>query len=151
LYNFALISEDNICLNAISTLNEGVYPQKQNPDDRIVEITEEQFNFGIVGMVYNNGQFEPYENRKVALLTPPPYYTGLILLTFEQQDLDGQAVVEPITFTVMVNGESQDVLVDDGTLEIELDCPEPVTIALKITAPRYQPFEMEVRIIESEV
>lgn len=148
MYNWALIDKSTgKVLNAVSTPNEDVMPLAEDGQE-VREITDADFQGIFDGNLayynYSTGQFEPEIIRELTLLTPGPYVVGTVSLQFQQQALDGTDVTEPTTFTVEVNGNSQDVLVDDGTLEIELNCPDPTAIHLKITAPRYKDVDMEV-------
>jgi hypothetical protein len=134
-------------INAISTPNEGVMPQAEE-GQQIIEITDTDFAgiFNDQLNYYNaqTGQLEPEVIRKLSLLTQGPYAVGAVNLQFQQQTLDGQNVTEPVTFTVEVNGQTQTVLVEDGTLEVHMDCQDPIIVHLKITADRYETYEMDV-------
>ena len=151
--SFLVVATDSQIINAIKTRTAGIVPQKNQDTDEIVSIDDTLFNADLLGVnlliekkYWNsvNQEIEDEFIRKLVLLTPGPYSTGTVELQFQQQDLNSQAVVETTTFTVTINGEDETVLVEDGTLEIELTCADPTTVTLSITAPRYETINMEV-------
>jgi len=151
LYNWMLIeTATGKILNALATPNEGVKPVAGEGQE-ILSITDNDFQGIFDGSLkyYNaaTGKLEPEIIRKLALLTPGPYLVGTVNLQFQQQNLAGTPVTEPATFTVEVNGQSQLITVTDGTLEVQLTCPDLVTVNLKITAPRYETFETKIEVV----
>lgn len=150
MYCWALLDSENVCKNAVLTPNEGVKPKPEAYDDRVIEIPESYFNFELVGKIYVDGQFEVLENKKMTLISPGPYVIGLINLQFRQQTIAGVDVVEPTTFEVGINGQWQSVYVDDGILEIELDCSEPATVNISIAGYRHQLCQVQLIVEEGE-
>ncbi|GAB7389004.1 hypothetical protein BSNK01_28420 [Bacillaceae bacterium] len=150
MYNWMVVEkETGKIINAISTPNEGVLPQADEVQE-ILEITQEDFE-GIFDerlkyYNYDTKQLEPENIRKWVLKTPGPYQAGIISLVFEQQDLNGQPITVPVAATVFINEQSHEVTVDDGALEIELDCPAPTMVRIKIEAYRHETLETEVVI-----
>lgn len=149
--NYALIDKTTgLIINALSTPDEEVKILKEDVNQEVIGISQEEFD-GIFAQVlkyynYVTKQFEPLIVRCLCLLTPGPYSAGNINLQFEQQDNSGKPVIELVTFEVIVNGVSQEVLVDDGTLEIELECFDPTTVSIRVEAWRYEPTNLEVVI-----
>lgn len=98
---------------------------------------------------YDTEQLEQTVVRRLVLTTLGPFQTGTVNLVLQQQDLQGVNIAKPATFMVDVNGQQQDVLVEDGTLEIEINCPEPVVLQITVTEPRHETFTGEVAVVES--
>lgn len=149
MYNFALIDKTTgKIVNALSTPNRGVTLVPENENQEVLEITLEEFNGIFRGDLqyfnYETREFEPENAYKWVLATPGPYQTGIVTLVFEQQNWRGERVTKPTQVTITVNGQAQQVQVDDGTLELELDCPEPMTIRIKLESERHETLETEV-------
>lgn len=151
MYNWMLIeTATGKIINALATPNEGVKPVATEGQE-VLPITDSDFQGILDGnLKYYNAatvKLEPEIIRKLALLTPGPYIVGTVNLQFQQQDLFGTPVTEPVTFTVEVNGQSQLITVTDGILEVQLTCPDLVTVNLKITANRYETFETQIEVV----
>jgi hypothetical protein len=118
------------------------------------EVTEsdmipiEGFNVGLMGKFYDpvSQEFELFDKYKLVLSTPEPYAIGTVNLVFAQMDDNNEPVVIPTTFRVDINGQVQDILVDDGTLEVDIDCHEPTTAIITISGYRHQSLTQEVAI-----
>lgn len=151
MFNFVLVDKTTgKIINALSTPNRGVTLLPENENQEVLEITPEEFDAIFRGDIqywnYNTREFEPENAYKWVLTTPGPYSVGSITLVFDQRNWNGESVTVPTVVNVTVNGQTQQVQVDDGTLELELDCPEPVTIFIKIEAERHETLETEVTI-----
>lgn len=149
--NYALVDKvTGRVINALSTPTDGVTLTPENEHQEVMEISLEDFNAIFKGDFeywnYETRQFEPKNVYKWELTTPGPHQTGIITLVFEQRNWRGEVITKPVEVTVTVNDKVQQVQVDDGTLELELDCPEPVTLRVKLEAERHEPFETEVTV-----
>lgn len=149
MFNYALIDKTTgKVINALSTPNQGVKLVPENENQEVREITLDEFMAIFDGTVrywnYDTQEFEPENAYKWVLTTPGPHQAGIVTLVFEQQNWRGETVMKPTQVTVTVNGQAQQVQVDDGTLELELDCPEPMTLRIKLDAERHETLETEV-------
>lgn len=149
MFNFALIDKTTgKVINALSTPNQGVTLVPENENQEVLEITLEEFDAIFRGDLqyfnYETKEFEPENAYKWVLTTLGPYPVGVTTLVFEQQNWRGEVVTKPTQVAVTVNGQVQQVQVDDGTLELAIDCPEPITIQIKLEAERHETLETEV-------
>lgn len=130
---------------------EGVKPKPEAEGQEVVAITSAGFT-GIMAGVYqyynaDTKELEPEVIRQWALTTVGPYQVGTVDLVFQQQDLAGQNITVPVLVTVTINGTAQEVQVDDGTLEVELTCPDPATVQIVIQADRHQALVTELEVV----
>lgn len=149
--NYALIDKmTGRIINALSTPTEGVTLAPENESQEVREITQSDFNAIFDGTYrywnYETQEFEPEEAYKWVLTTPGPYLPGLVTLVFEQRNWRGELIVKPVLVTATINDLNQQVQVNDGTLELELDCPEPMILRIKLKAERHETLEIEVVI-----
>lgn len=152
MYNWILVDKATGKIkNSVQTPNEGVFPKISDPElEEVITVSEAEFDevFAQTKTRYNysTGQLEPEDIYRFALMTEPPYSVGIIPLVFQQRDPNGADAAVPVDVNVTVNGQAQQVFVDDGTLEVELTCPEPATVKIKIEAERHEALEAEVVI-----
>jgi hypothetical protein len=151
MYNYVLVDKlTGKIINALQTPNKGVTLKPENNNQKVWEISVEDFDnilsgqFGYYNYITNH--FEPEIIRKWVLVTPGPYKVGLVNLVFEQWDLSDRPSLMPVTTIITINGQAQEIFVDDGTLEVELDCPDPSIVKIKIEASRHETLETEVVI-----
>jgi len=151
--NYVLVDKQSgKIINALSTPTEGVCLEPENDGQEVWEITQEEFQAILEGAYrywnYVSQEFEPEAAYKWVLKSQEPYYAGIVTLTFTQHSWKDEATTTPVMAKVTINGDVMEVYVDDGVLEIELDCPEPAKVRVKIEANRHETYEKEVIIYD---
>lgn len=147
-YNYALINEVGVVINATSSNNPEVQPLPENDEQYVVEVDKEDMP-DIIGKFYNleTDEFEPYHYYKLVLQTQPPYQTGTVVLEFQQQTYYDEPVAVPTVFVVQIRDEQYTLDVLGGTLELTLECPEPTRVDISIVGERHEPCEIGVDVV----
>jgi hypothetical protein len=121
MYNYVLLNSNGVCINALATPHEGVTLHKNTDTDSIIEITDEQFSYDLVGKLYQNGVFV---DPQPVIDTPPPLTPEELIaqaksnkgIELEQAYYASfstfQSSATGTTKTYPINGEAQDDLKD---------------------------------------
>lgn len=86
-------------------------------------------------------------DKYITLETLAPYIAGVFVLQFSCRDYQGvHLTTENTLFHVAINGQMYSTESINGIIEVELTCPEPVDINIKIEGCEYLPFNTEIEV-----
>lgn len=90
-------------------------------------------------------------DRQIVLTSSPPYLTPTITLQFECRDYqDNLLINEDKTFLLDIqNICTYNIQPENGIIIIELNCPIPKTLHLRLEADGYYPWESDIEVINS--
>lgn len=157
MHNYAVIrTGSGYVRNALSTNTEGVFPVYDAMTEILSNITRDEFegffNDRVNYQYYNfdTGKLEPIAISKWVLKTEAPYYVGVIPLVIEQQHINGGPVTIPVEVNLSIDGVEQVILVDDGLIELSLECSDPEAVQVVIKAYRHEDFLAVLEVIPVE-
>jgi hypothetical protein len=89
-------------------------------------------------------------DKQIVLDTIPPYYVGVISLSFTCKDYQDNVLTNEIqSFSIIINGNVYSDIPENGVLTIELECTIPSNISIRIDSYGYYPYEGIIEVVES--
>lgn len=86
-------------------------------------------------------------DKEFVLTTPGPYATGVVPITIECRDYQGNVIVgKNDVVEVYVNDAVWLLPCVNGVISFELDCPEPMMVTLEIYGDQYLPFSVDLGV-----
>lgn len=115
------------------------------PDVQIIDVFGGDEVPGIIRLT----RLPYYVDKKLTLETPPPYLVGTFVLEFACHDDQGEVIPEESNcFVLELNGVTYDVYPETGRLQVEVDCPVPRVLHLRLDGEGYWPWEGDIEVVD---
>lgn len=116
------------------------------PDVLVVDV----FGGGEVPGAFRISRLPYYVDKQIILETQSPYLAGTFTLEFACRDHLGSILTnENSRFVLEFDGGIYDIYPEAGLLRVEINCPIPKTIHLRLDGDGYWPWEGDIEVTAS--
>lgn len=109
------------------------------------------FNGGVIPENITISQLPYLIDKHITLETEPPFTVGIVALSFSCRDYGGNVVEnEEGLFHLFIGEGIYDISPESGIMSVEINCPVPHKLTLRIEGDGYWPFETEIEVVEND-